>query len=156
MFAIFREMFDDLVSFSKFSDVFGPIWMRSDLLGRVRTHSDAFRSVWTLSEKIENFGIFESVFDVFGCNFTKNFRPSTVEKQESQLGCEKLNDRILEAAEGHFRSDGKFVRVECFVPFQCSVRVKCFVRFECFVRVQVLCSIECFVRVFGDLRSLET
>ena len=75
-----RKIFKVFVSFSKFSDVFGPIRMRSDLRGRIRMHSDAFQSVWTLSDKIENFGILELVFDVSGCKFTKHFRPSTVPK----------------------------------------------------------------------------
>ena len=72
----FQDLFDVFASFSKFPDMFGPIWMRLDLLGHVRTYSDAFRSVWTLSDKIDNFGISESVFDVSDVILQETFVPA--------------------------------------------------------------------------------
>ena len=58
-FSKFGDFFDHFASSSKFSDVLGPIWMRSDLLGRVRTRSDAFRCI-------------PKLFDAFGKR-TKSF-----------------------------------------------------------------------------------
>ena len=37
----FEVFCDALASFSRFSDVFGPVWTCSDLFGCVRMHSDA-------------------------------------------------------------------------------------------------------------------
>ena len=38
---VFARFFDVFARFSKLSDMFGPIWIRSDLLGCVRTCWDA-------------------------------------------------------------------------------------------------------------------
>ena len=46
---VFARFFDVFARFSKLSDMFGPIPMFSNLLGRVRTHSDALTSLWTYS-----------------------------------------------------------------------------------------------------------
>ena len=54
MFRNFPECFYAFATFSKFSEVFGPMRMRLDMLECIRTHSDPFGSVWTCSTK---FGI---------------------------------------------------------------------------------------------------
>ena len=59
VFDVFASVFKGFVSFSKFSDLFGPIRICSDLLGRIRMHSDTFASVWKFSEKFGFFLMFE-------------------------------------------------------------------------------------------------
>ena len=50
-FENFTRLFNVFARFSKYSGVFRPVWMRSDLLGCMRTHSDAFGIVRTHSTK---------------------------------------------------------------------------------------------------------
>ena len=66
LFEVFASFFEVFARCSRFSGAFAPIWIHSDLLGRIRMHLDAFGSVWTLSEKLGFFGIVELLFAGFG------------------------------------------------------------------------------------------
>ena len=66
LFDVFAK-FCDLASFSKFSDVLGPVRMRSDMFGSIRMHSDAPRSQKMQSDSFGNFRNFLGFLAVLGC-----------------------------------------------------------------------------------------